>query len=175
MNAPRSQVARAASHPDPFDALFDAEYGRVIAIASRILGDPHAAEDVAQDVFLSLHRRGAAGARYAPAWLHVAAAHAALNALRARRRRARREQLWSAGVAPAADPAEDAATNEALVRLRDAMSRLKRTHATVLALRYSGLSYAECADALGVRINHVGTMLRRAEAALRKELGDAPV
>jgi len=34
-----------------------------------------------------------------------------------------------------------------------------------------GLSYAEIAAALGVGVNQVGTLLNRAEAALRKELG----
>ena len=42
--------------------------------------------------------------------------------------------------------------------------------AAVLVLRASGLSYAEVAQALGVGIGQVGTLLRRAEAALRKEV-----
>jgi DNA-directed RNA polymerase specialized sigma24 family protein len=40
----------------------------------------------------------------------------------------------------------------------------------VLVLRHSGLSYAEVAEAMNVKTGHVGTMLRRAESALRKEL-----
>jgi RNA polymerase sigma-70 factor (ECF subfamily) len=40
----------------------------------------------------------------------------------------------------------------------------------VLLLRHSGLSYAEVAEAMGVGISQVGTMLRRGEAALRKEI-----
>jgi RNA polymerase sigma-70 factor (ECF subfamily) len=39
----------------------------------------------------------------------------------------------------------------------------------VLVLRYSGLSYAEVGQALGVGTGQVGTLLRRAEAALKKE------
>jgi len=42
----------------------------------------------------------------------------------------------------------------------------------VLTLRYGGLSYAEVAAALGVGINQVGTLLKRAEDALRKEMID---
>ena len=42
--------------------------------------------------------------------------------------------------------------------------------ASVLVLRASGLSYAEVAQALGVGIGQVGTLLRRAESALRKEV-----
>ena len=52
--------------------------------------------------------------------------------------------------------------------VRAALSRLPRHSATVLVLRHSGLSYAEVADATGVKVGQVGTMLRRAEAALRK-------
>ena len=57
--------------------------------------------------------------------------------------------------------------------VRAALSRLPRHSATVLVLRHSGLSYAEVADSMGVKVGQVGTMLRRAEAALRKELDRA--
>jgi RNA polymerase sigma-70 factor (ECF subfamily) len=40
-------------------------------------------------------------------------------------------------------------------------------------LRYSGLSYAEVATALGMKVGNVGTLLRRAENALRKEVNRA--
>jgi RNA polymerase sigma-70 factor (ECF subfamily) len=43
----------------------------------------------------------------------------------------------------------------------------------VLVLRHSGLSYAEVAEAMDVSAGQVGTMLRRAEAALRKEVEHA--
>ena len=54
--------------------------------------------------------------------------------------------------------------------VRAALGRLPRRAATVLVLRHSGLSYAEVAEAMGVGTGQVGTMLRRAEAALRKEI-----
>ncbi|MDR0359965.1 MAG: hypothetical protein LBJ87_10965 [bacterium] len=53
------------------------------------------------------------------------------------------------------------------------MGRLPTKTATVLALRYSGLSYVEVAQALGVGTGQIGTLLRRAESALRKEMHDA--
>jgi RNA polymerase sigma-70 factor (ECF subfamily) len=40
-------------------------------------------------------------------------------------------------------------------------------------LRHSGLSYAEIAEAMEVRIGQIGTMLRRAEARFRKEVDHA--
>jgi RNA polymerase sigma-70 factor (ECF subfamily) len=73
----------------------------------------------------------------------------------------------------AVDPAAAAETAEDARVLRAALRRLPTRVATVLVLRHSGLSYAEVASAMGVKQNDVGTMLRRAESALRKEVDRA--
>jgi RNA polymerase sigma factor (sigma-70 family) len=57
--------------------------------------------------------------------------------------------------------------------VRRALSRLPQRTAALLMLRYSGLSYAEVATALGMKVGNVGTLLRRAEEALRKEVNRA--
>ena len=54
--------------------------------------------------------------------------------------------------------------------VRAALGRIKPPQAALLALRYSGLSYAEVAAALSIPVTQVGVRLRRAEAALRKEV-----
>ena len=167
-------VPRAAADGDEeaFDRVFRTEYPRVVGIAMRVLGDPARAEDVAQEAFLSLHRRGAAGQPWAGAWVCAAAAHGALNALRGERRRSTRE--LRAAVAPAAvDPAMAVERADDARVLSEALQRLPVRAATVLVLRHSGLSYAEVAAAMNVRQGDVGTMLRRAEKALRLEVGDA--
>jgi RNA polymerase sigma-70 factor (ECF subfamily) len=160
--------------PSTFDRLFLDQYERVAAIAFRILGDRDEAEDVAQDVFYSYYRQHAPDAPYAPAWLARAAAHTALNVIRGRQRRSRREETVHAERAAVhdgpADPEQSALEAERRLEVRRALARIGEKQAAVLALRYSGLSYAEVAAALGVNIGQVGTMLRRAEAALRKEL-----
>ncbi|HZV51213.1 MAG TPA: sigma-70 family RNA polymerase sigma factor [Candidatus Dormibacteraeota bacterium] len=159
------------SEPAPFDRLFLAEYGRVVAIANRVLADRAEAEDVAQEVFIDFHRRHRADAPYAPAWLHRAAVHTALNRLRGRRRRERRERAQAGDHDPAPlDPQEIAEQRENRRLLRAALARLPGRAAAVLALRYSGLSYVEVGAALGVSAGQVGTRLRRAEQALRKEV-----
>src|ERR1700730_7969726 len=91
MNLGVRPVATVRTNQDSFEALFKAEYARVAGIANRVLADPQEAEDVAQEVFIDFHRLHSASAQYAPAWLHRAAAHAALNRLRGARRRQRRE------------------------------------------------------------------------------------
>jgi RNA polymerase sigma-70 factor (ECF subfamily) len=164
----------ATSRPDEesFEALFTAEYARVAGIANRVLADPHEAEDVAQEVFIDFHRLHSASAQYAPAWLHRAAAHAALNRLRGAKRRQRRELAQATEEGDrTADPQHLLEVNEDRRQVRQALARLAPRPAAVLVLRASGLSYAEVAQALGVGIGQVGTLLRRAEAALRKEVG----
>ena len=164
-------VATQRSDEESFEALFTAEYARVAGIANRVLADPHEAEDVAQEVFIDFHRLHSASAQYAPAWLHRAAAHAALNRLRGARRRQRRElsQATQEG-AQSLDPQQQVEVNEDRRRVREALGKMAPKPASVLVLRASGLSYAEVAQALGVGIGQVGTLLRRAESALRKEV-----
>jgi RNA polymerase sigma factor (sigma-70 family) len=169
----RGHEGQPASLPSAFERLFRTEYARVVGIAQRILDDTAEAEDVAQDVFMSFYRAHPANASYAAPWLHAAAAHAALNALRTRSRRTRREAADA--IAPEAadpvDPAESATASETRDEVRAILARLPERSAALLALRYSGLSYAEIAAALDVRASSVGTLLRRAEDAFRRELG----
>jgi RNA polymerase sigma factor (sigma-70 family) len=171
MNLGVRTVATPRTDDESFEALFKAEYARVAGIANRVLMDRHEAEDVAQEVFVDFHRLHSASAQYAPAWLHRAAAHAALNRLRGSRRRQKREvaQATEAGDR-ILDPQKVFEVSEDRRQVREALARLAPKPAAVLVLRASGLSYAEVAQALGVGIGQVGTLLRRAEAALRKEV-----
>ena len=160
-----------------FERLFAVEYARVVAIAYRVLGDASAAEDVAQEVFCSFYQRHAPDAPYAVPWLHRAAAHTALNIVRGARRRREREQREAVdrqrvqvSNETSLDPQRHLEAEEERREIRAALGRLSGKSASVLVLRYSGLSYAEVAAALGVGTGQVGTLLRRAEAALRKEL-----
>jgi RNA polymerase sigma factor (sigma-70 family) len=165
---------------DPFENLFAREYPRVVAIARRVVGELHAAEDVAQDVFVSFHRGRDPQSPFAAAWLHSAAVHRALNHLRgARRRRAREASRFAldlrdrADVSLEADPQRAAVRQEDRQEVRAALGRLSEKSSSVLALRYAGLSYAEVAAALGVKVNQVGTLLARAECAFKKEIARA--
>jgi RNA polymerase sigma-70 factor (ECF subfamily) len=164
-------MTTVSSDDAAFEALFTAEYARVVGIANRVLDDPHEAEDVAQEVFIDFRRLHSAAAEYAPAWLHRAAAHASLNRLRGARRRQRREiaQAMEEGDRTL-DPQKQVEVSEDRRLVRAALGRLAPKPAAVLVLRASGLSYAEVAQALGIGIGQVGTLLRRAETALRKEV-----
>jgi len=165
-----SRSARGAVRAD-LDEIFRRDYQRVVGVAARVLGSRDQAEDVAQDVFLSFGR-SSVPAGEARGWLCVAAAHTALNLLRSGRRRASREES-AAAAGPAVvvcDVAEAVVTLEERSRVRAALGRLPRKHAVALVLRHSGLSYADVAAALDLSPASVGTTVRRAESALRKEL-----
>jgi len=161
---------RAKTIPAAFEQLFRAEYARVVRIAYRVVGDQSAAEDVAQDVFIAYYRAHAAEAPYAAPWLHRAAAHTALNALRTRARRTAREERDALGREASGDPEDAALERERAQEVRAALARMPRGSAELLALRYSGLSYAEVAAATGTKIDQVGTRLRRAHDAFRREV-----
>jgi RNA polymerase sigma factor (sigma-70 family) len=166
------RVSRPAGGPvrDDLDQVFRREYRRVVAVAARVLGSRDHAEDVAQDVFLSFGR-SSVPAEEARGWLAVAAAHTALNLLRSSRRRTSREESAAAATETVVgDIGEVVVTLEERSRVRAALAELPRTQAVALVLRHSGLSYADVAAALDLSPGSVGTTVRRAESALRKEL-----
>jgi RNA polymerase sigma-70 factor (ECF subfamily) len=150
------------------EAVFRADYARVVGVAARVLGARDEAEDVAQEVFLAFGRTRVPAAE-ASGWLSVAAAHTALNHLRSGRRRAARETA-AAGDPVVPDIADDVVTLDERGRVRAALARLPRKQAVALVLRHSGLSYADVAAALDLSPGSVGTTVRRAESALREEL-----
>lgn len=169
-------LARAV--PNRFEDLFAQQYPRVVSVAYRITRDAAEAEDVAQEVFAQFVRTRRVTDARAPAWLHVAAIHVALNRLRSQRRRREREvqalqlggPLHSAGWVATPETLLERSFDRECVRR--ALQRLARKDAEILALRYGGLSYREIADALHIDAAQVGTRLARAERAFRRELED---
>jgi RNA polymerase sigma-70 factor (ECF subfamily) len=165
----RVAVSKPAGVRADLEQVFRSAYPRVVAVAARVLGSRHEAEDVAQDVFLTFGR-SAVPAGEAIGWLSVAAAHTALNHLRSGRRRASREESVSEPDPVSPDVADAVVTLDERRRVRAALGRLPRRQAVALVLRHSGLSYAEVAAALDLSPGSVGTTVRRAESALREEL-----
>jgi RNA polymerase sigma-70 factor (ECF subfamily) len=161
--------ARGAVRAD-LEEVFRRDYPVVVGVAARVLGSRNEAEDVAQEVFLSFgHSSVPAGE--ARGWLSVAAAHTALNLIRSGRRRASREEVAAAADDPVVpDVAEAVLTLDDRRHVRAALARLPRKQAVALVLRHSGLTYADVAAALDMSTGSVGTTVRRAESALRKEL-----
>lgn len=165
---PAHRVVRA-----DLDEVFRRDYRTVVGVAARVLGSADEAEDVAQEVFLSYGFSDVPSSQ-ARGWLCVAAAHTALNVLRSGRRRASRHITAAhTDVAVVGDVADAAVVREERSQVRAALARLPRKQAVVLVLRHSGMSYGDVARALDISPGSVGTTVRRAESALRKELHHA--
>jgi RNA polymerase sigma-70 factor (ECF subfamily) len=165
-----------AGYEAAFEALFQQHYQRVYSLLYRLVGDE--ADDLAQEVFLRLYYRPPAKPDSdLAAWLFRVATNLGYNALRSRRRlETHRDALGSESVGSAwqgdaPSPEAWAEQREIEAHVRAALARLGRHEATVLTLRYSGLSYREVAQVLGVSPGSVGTLLARAERAFEKAYG----
>jgi len=96
----------------PVDGVFRAEYGRVVAVLTRILGDIDLAEDAVQDAFTTAAQRWPVdGVPPSPAgWIITTARHRAIDRLRRETRLREKHAL----LAPLAGPEQ--ATEEGPVR-----------------------------------------------------------
>lgn len=152
-----------------FAEVVRAQQSMVFSLAWHFLHDRSAAEDVAQDVFLSLHRNLASiqSPAHAAAWLRKVTAQRAIDE---GRRRKRQPQLALEEVAePAAcGPASDPMLGDALRRL---IASLSETPRMVMVLRYQeDLDPAEIAAALDMPVATVKSHLQRSLALLREKL-----
>ena len=145
----------------------------VVGLASRMLGRQDAAEDVAQEAFLHIHR---AARRYRPdakftTWLY----RIVMNLCHDARRRARASPAqFSEEAAPTQEPAVDPLeARERAERVRCAVGALPdRQRTAVILHRYQGLSHHEVAQATGWSESAVESLIVRAYATLRRELAD---
>jgi RNA polymerase sigma factor (sigma-70 family) len=153
--------------------------GPLVAYATHLLGDPHAARDVVQDAFLRLVRADRVEVEPILArWLYTVTRHRAVDLLRHDRTAAVTNSEALDGIASrhgTAPPPEDAATmRDDVDRVRRAMSTLSAGHQEVLRLKLShGLSYADIAKVTGLSTSHVGVKLHEGMKALRSRLGVA--
>ena len=118
------------------------------------------AEDVLQETFLKLlaHLQAGRSGTNLRGWLFTVAAHACRDRMRLRSRWLPWSQEHDVPVAPPSLDDEDGR----LRAVRTAMARLSPRDRLLVALRAQGLSYAEIADASGIRPASVGQLLARA-------------
>jgi RNA polymerase sigma-70 factor (ECF subfamily) len=153
--------------------------GLVYGIALRVTGDEAAAEEVAQDVFMSAWR-GASSYRAekgsVATWLGRIARNRAVDALRARKTRggsARDE--WSEAaeaVDPRTiDPEEETSRALRAQEVRGAVAELPEAQRLALSLAFfQGLSHSEIAAALSLPLGTVKSRIRDAMRSLRGRL-----
>ena len=130
------------------------------------------AEDVLQETFLKLlsHLQAGRPGTNLRGWLFTVAAHACRDRLRRRSR----WLPWSEEHDVPVEPPPLADEDGRLHAVRSAMARLSPRDRLLVALRAQGLSYAEIADASGMRRTSVGRLLARALQRWERAYAAAP-
>jgi RNA polymerase sigma-70 factor (ECF subfamily) len=177
-NSADAELLRTIGQGDPrgLDQLFVRFRRPAFALARRILADDVLAEDVLQDVFLTVWRDPGAFDRSrgsAAAWLLAVVHDRAVEAVRReeshRRRRARAEEDLARGVPTAARSAGDAAADAD--RIRVALGGLPTLQREALTLAYyGGYTQREVAALTGAPLGTVKTRMLAGMRRLREEL-----
>ncbi len=165
-----------------FQEVYDGYRMKIVRFMGRMVGEQYA-EDLAQEVFIKVHRAlpGFRGESSLSTWIYKIAANTALDRLKTPAyRQAGREQ------APADVPYEDdipeaaddtsPSVDQNLIKeqmnecIRGLVAKLHPAYRVVITLsEMNELSNREIADVLGVSIDTVKIRLHRARAALKKE------
>jgi RNA polymerase sigma-70 factor (ECF subfamily) len=162
---------------DAFGVLFD-QYARAIyRYAHRLTGDAAAAEDLVAETFLEawrLRRKVREEGDGLEPWLYGIATNVLRNSRRAARRyRAALDRIPRPEPTPdhADDLAERVGEEEEFAAARTALRSLRPGEREVVALCiWSGLTYAQAAEALDVPVGTIRSRLSRAKSRLQ-ELG----
>lgn len=189
-------AALVAGSEDALAALYDRHAPAIHATALRLAGDRQVAEDVVQEVFLTLWNRAE---RFDPrlgsltAWLGTIARHRAVDRLRAAGRRPRLVTLGggpgeeapdealeraaeagrAGGAFDAGDPVAVLEAAEARSAINAALETMPAAEREVILLAYrDDLTQSEIAERLGWPLGTVKTRTRRALARLRGALSD---
>jgi RNA polymerase sigma-70 factor (ECF subfamily) len=161
----------AASGPGDFAAILRREQSMVFSIALHFLRDRQAAEEIAQDVFLSLHR--SLGTLQSPEhvtnWLRRVTSHRCIDYVR--RRRPAQVSLDEVPELRSEGPRRDPLLAR---RLQQLVASLPEKARMVVILRYQeDLTPLEIAGVLSMPVATVKSHLQRSLASLRARVSSA--
>ncbi len=153
-----------------FEEIYRYHAGMVYRVALRMMARVEDAEEVTQQVFISVHKhlKSFNGKSSLKTWLYRITVNCSLNTLKARKRHV--EVAWVEGFDP-----EDTHDNvrETLTRgeihqqITDLLEEITPDQRACILLRtQEGLSYEEIALTLGINVNTVRSRLKRAREAL---------
>lgn len=162
-------------------AVYQVYSRRCYALALRVVGDPHLAEDVVQEVFTVLVRRPD---RFDPTrgslatWLLTLTHHKAVDVVRLRQSKAGLDVGEARALSLADDrstPEDEACRNEERARVRRALRELKPAEREVLLLAYfGGYTQRQVAARLDIPLGTVKSRTLRALRGLHRELDRRP-
>lgn len=166
-------VRCAKGDRDALKAIFDAEAGRLIVMAARILRRAELAEEAVQEAFLKIWRRAGAfdpNGGSARGWIYAVVRNQALTMLRKADRETPAEDIEALADA-AAEPDPDAEFRALALgsRLRACLAALDESkRRSVLMAYFYGYSHGEIAGRLRAPLGTTKAWIRRGLASLRE-------
>ncbi|MFL5734513.1 MAG: RNA polymerase sigma factor [Chloroflexia bacterium] len=144
----QERMRGAEAHTDPFDVVYEAHHAYVYGLVHALLGNTQDAEDVTQEVFLTVYK---ALPTYKPerAGMRTWLAKVTVNACRGHRRRNFLSRLWQRADSYSSEalndvedlsllgaPEDQALHSEMRRILGEALAKLRDEHRVVLVLHY---------------------------------------
>jgi RNA polymerase sigma factor (sigma-70 family) len=168
-----SHISSAETPSAPFESLFYEYWASIYRLLLRLVIDPAEAEDLALETFFRLYQQHPKPENEfnTGGWLHRVATNLGLQSIRSFKRREHYEVNAGKGAleeAPENRPAEIFAAKEEDRLARLALAQMHPRQAELLIMRYSGRSYKEIAQELGLAPTSIGPLLLRAEREFEK-------
>jgi RNA polymerase sigma-70 factor (ECF subfamily) len=165
-------LAVASGDRHAFKMVYDRLSMKLLGVAMRILGDKQDAEDVVQDVFVTIWQRAgefSPGRASAEAWLIAITRNRAIDRVRARgRRRTAPVELIEQHADPGASADRPAEQADAARLVTQALNGLDPRHAAIIRAAWiEGLSYDELSAREGVPVGTLKTWVFRGLRRMR--------
>ena len=163
---------------DILGVLYDRHAGLVYGIALKLLSNTAEAEDLTQDIFLSLTRKSSFDAQRGTlrTYLAILTKSRALDRLRARTRQQQklRDQASNENVRVVSEaPMAEITQSERSQEVRSALEQLSTKEREVLEMAYyQGLSQSQIAERLNIALGTVKSRSRRGLLKLRQASTD---
>jgi len=168
----REQTGATADDDSRVEAIIMEYEAALLRYATRMTGNPFAAQDIVQTAFIRLCSHWHEDWQPSPRlknWLYRVTHNEAVNHLR---RESRRQELHEKAALELPDPAADDPMEARKAQVLEQLDRLKPHEKQVLVLRLQeGCSYAQIADITGRSQGNVGNILHHAVARLAGLVG----
>lgn len=158
-----------------FEQIYKKTSGFVYNVALRLAGNKHDAEEITQDVFITIHKK-LSGYRFESSlktWIYRITYNLSINYLKKRSKERHRNISYDDAMAnpetnlEAIEAKTDKIEEDEEGHIEKMLSELNPDQKACIILRsLEGLSYREIAEALKININTVRSRIKRAREAL---------
>ncbi|MGE8159950.1 RNA polymerase sigma factor [Paraburkholderia sp. NPDC080076] len=171
---PDAELLEQLGRQDPaaVRSLVSRKLPRLLALATRMLGDRMEAEDVAQEVFVRIWKQASRwreGEAKFDTWVHRVALNLCYDRLRGRREETREEMPDEVDPAPLPEAGLEARAEDQRVRVALAALPARQREALVLNY-YQEMSNIDAAALMGISVDALESLLARARRNLRAQL-----